>query len=155
MSNVPGPTYSPGSLDSTQSAAYFPESYKPQTVIVNCEFVGIAEGEILTLSTRIGVEYSGTYINCKAGKFSFGFNGVASGTFTNCQGEWSSFGANGTASGTFTNCQGEQYSFGDSGTKSGTFRFCILSGSNFGPPAVGGTIIACIDDLGFHDAVTT
>jgi len=134
--------YTGPNFDNTDPAAYFPNTNLNNTYIENVKFIGSRLfTNSRTFSMRIDIEYSGTFIDCKAedyyitssttfdGFYSFGGSytsgGVASGTFENCEGGDGSFGGgSGTASGTFKNCEGGDYSFGGTGTASGTFINC-------------------------------
>ncbi|MFH0793716.1 MAG: hypothetical protein V2A74_06755 [bacterium] len=125
-------TRSTGTLafNSSDPAAYFPDSDKPATVIRNCEFRD--DGGGYSFSMRVGIIYSGAYSDCVGGVDAFGGFGTASGTFTNCTGGNNAFGKSGTASGIFTNCAGGNNAFGESGTASGTFTNCSAGYNAFG-----------------------
>ena len=136
-------------FNSTDAAAYFPDSNLNNTYVENVEFRGYRLlNAARTLSMRRNIEYSGTFIDCKATdganyspEYSFGGSGsgaVASGTFKNCEGGNNSFGGGtgGVASGTFINCTAGLYSFGghnsSGGVASGTFEDCIGGDYAFG-----------------------
>lgn len=139
-----------GSLSYTSNdpAAYFPESNINGTVVRNCKFKA---DDSHAWGMRLGIEYSGTYIDCSSGDGAFGAFGIASGTFTNCTGITVAFGGKGTASGTFTNCSGNTYSFGGSGSgggvASGTFTNCVGGGGAFAggnANSISGTFYHCV-----------
>jgi len=122
----------------TDSAAYFPSTNLSNTVIDNCEFIGMGGGSNVLFSMRIGLlEYSGTFTNCTGGDYAFGGSGTASGIFNNCTGGDYAFGggtfeSGGTASGTFNYCTGGEAAFGSEGTASGTFNYCTGGVASFG-----------------------
>lgn len=117
----------PITLDPRTSAAYFPDANLAGTVVTNCEFT--AYGGNCSFPTRIGVEYSGTYVDCSAsGSQAFGTFSIASGTFIRCSAGNSSFGD--IASGTFTDCAAGSGSFGVEA--SGTFVRCKAGNGSFG-----------------------
>jgi hypothetical protein len=130
-------TRSSGGLvsNSTDPAAYFPDSDRPLTEVRNCVFTA---DDANAWSMRIHITYSGKYTDCTGGGVAFGGYGTASGTFTNCTGGYGAFGSYyGTASGTFTNCTGGYDAFGGfGGTASGTFTDC--SGGNYAFGGFGG-----------------
>jgi len=131
-------------FNSTDPAAYFPDSDKPATVIRNCEFRD--DGADHSWSMRVGIIYSGAYSDCTGGIYAFGSGGggTASGVFSNCTGGATSFGGGGTASGTFTNCTGGASSFG-TGVASGTFTNCTGGDRAFGgSETASGTFTNCI-----------
>jgi hypothetical protein len=123
-------------------AAYFPDANTPDTVVRNCEF---ASDDLNAWSMRLQTDYSGTYINCKAGSASFTYDAIANGTFIDCVGKGTSFAAYGTASGTFESCTGGNFSFGYASTASGTFTNCTAGSSSFGAggDATGGKFYYC------------
>jgi len=156
------------SFNSSDPAAYFPNSNLPNTVIRNCRFR--ADGmNAQAMRTGITINYSGTYVNTDGGFRGFGQTGIASGTFIDCTAGGSGFaggggtasgtfincsvagagfgGGGGTASGTFINCTGSTASFaGNGGTASGTFINCTGGDSSFGSSTGGvasGTFIRC------------
>jgi hypothetical protein len=138
-------TRSSGGLvsDSTDPAAYFPDSNQPLTEVRNCAFTA---DDANAWSMRIHITYSGKYTDCTGGDYAFGgYYGTASGTFTNCTGGYAAFGGYyGTASGMFTNCTGGDFAFGSGGTASGTFTDC--TGGNYAFGGVGtasGTFTNC------------
>ena len=134
--------YGPAAFGSTDPAAYFPDTNLNNTYVENVEFRGYRIiNAARSFSMRLGIEYSGTFINCKASdsssyspEYSFGGGGTASGTFINCEGGNYSFGGgnSGIASGTFENCEGGDYAFGGKGTASGTFINCRGATNSFG-----------------------
>lgn len=147
----------------TSPYAYAPDSGTTRTVIRNCEF----REKGGAFSMRPGVNYPGTYqdckagssafgssgaasgvfINCVAGSYSFGGFGVASGVFKNCTAGTDSFGAYGEASGQFTDCGSDNWSFGYHGKASGTFIRCKSRWTCFGSYGVAsGTFIDCIGE---------
>jgi hypothetical protein len=128
-------------VDSTDPAAYFPNTALDATRVRNCRFQ--CSNTAYSWTMRLKIEYKGAYENCRGGYGAFGYNGVASGTFNNCTGDFGAFGgvlgtASGifrectggknsfgrVASGTFINCTGGDYAFGYDGTASGTFNNC-------------------------------
>jgi len=138
--------------DNTDPAAYFPNSSLPLTYIENAKFLSNN-----VFSMRIATDYSGTYINCTAGDYSFGGeSGSLSGIFTNCTGGNFSFAGSGsfptsnyggtlTSTSIFINCTGGNFSFAGSsnggGTISGTLKDCTGGDNSFaGSSNVGGTI---------------
>jgi len=131
-------TYSatPPRNNSSDPAAYFPSSDGSMTVIRNCRF----ESSTRSRPTRTHVTYAGTYTDCEAGNYAFGFGGTASGTFRDCTGGIYSFGGAGTAPGVFRRCRGGNYSFAGSGLASGDFYDCEMTGT-----AWGGTLSGTIE----------
>jgi len=125
-------------FNSTDPAAYFPDSDTSRTVVRNCEFRD--DGADHSWSMRVGIIYSGAYSDCTGGIYAFGGAGTASGVFSNCTAGGFSFGTGGTASGTFTNCTGGDSSFagGSDGTASGSFTNCTGGDEAFGG-GLGGT----------------
>jgi len=136
-------------------SAYFPDSNLNLTYIENVLFSSNSDFDLIwVFSMRSGIEYSGTFINCTAGDFSFGgyigiasgifkdciggnysfvFYGTISGTFTNCSSGFGSFGLNSTTTGIFKDCTGGIVSFGgNAGSASGTFTNCSGGASSFG-----------------------
>ena len=94
--------------DTTDISAYSPDDNLDQAYIENVEF----KSDINHChSMRTFCDYKGTYINVKAGDFSFGYKGGANGLFENCKGGNSSFGTLGEANGVFKNCHGGNSSF--------------------------------------------
>ena len=135
----------------TDSAAYFPSTNLSNTVIDNCEFIGMGGGSNVLFSMRIGLlEYSGTFTNCTGGDYAFGGSGTASGIFNNCTGGDYAFGggtfeSGGTASGTFNYCTGGEAAFGSGGTLSGQLYYCRLTTGSFQTLAEGGKLRACVN----------
>ncbi len=119
------------SESSSWGTAYKPEGSYVNTIIKNCRFttVGFATMDFDAM-------YSGTYIDCICGRFSFGHSAgsVANGTFIDCRcGSGSFAGSGGTASGTFIRCEGGEGSFGgERGNVSGYFRDCSGGDQCFG-----------------------
>ncbi len=127
----------------SQEAAYYPDTNKPNTRVTNCEFK--ANG-VDAVSMRIYVEYSGTFTNCTAGPYSFGFREVTSGTFTDCVAGDYSFGGQTTASGTFTRCTGGDFLFGTT-EASGTFIDCVAGERSYAYQGdASGTFIDCVGE---------
>ena len=112
--------------DNSDASAYAPQGAYALTVWEDVTF----DDNNSSWSMRHGVEYSGTFVGCTGGDYSFGGSlggGSASGTFTNCTGGDYSFGGSlggGSASGTFTGCTGGHSAFGGYGSASGTFTNC-------------------------------
>ena len=140
---------------STDAAAYFPDSNLNNTYVENVEFRGYRLlNAARTLSMRRSIEYSGTFIDCKATdganyspEYSFGggSGGIASGTFINCEGGTYSFGGQSIASGTFIDCKAGNNSFGAFGTASGNFENCIGEENSFGAYGIAsGNFTNCI-----------
>ena len=125
-------TYMGGVGNFTDPAAYFPNSNLANAYLENIKIIcpDDINDNIHGFSTRIGITYSGTYIDCSGGNFLFGGvmnsgSTTLSGIFINCTGELFSFGGiyqGGTSllSGTFTGCTGGYYSFGGGDTTGGT-----------------------------------
>ena len=137
---------------SDEPAAYFPDAGSTATQVRNCGFRGTETG---SRSMRMWVDYPGTYVDCVAGAYSFGYAAKASGTFTNCSGGFASFGACpfGTANGTFTNCTGGNESFGGhSGIASGTFINCVGGNYSFAGDDYGTASGVFTDCTGGHYA---
>ena len=114
------------------SAAYFPDTGMPNTVVRNCEFSG--KYSILNGMSDF-TEYAGHFEDCAGGRDAFGGgSGIASGTFINCTGGTCAFGGiSGNASGTFINCTGGIGAFGGiGGNASGTFINCTGGKNSFG-----------------------
>jgi hypothetical protein len=117
-------TFSDGSYDQNPDRAtvYHPSSNLPLTYLENIKFLG---DDTSIFSMRMSITYSGTYVNCTGGDFSFGGAGRGGGG-----------NAGGTLSGTFINCTGGHYSFGggdeQGGTLSGTFKNCTGGDLSFG-----------------------
>jgi hypothetical protein len=150
-------TFSDDSYDENpaRATAYHPASDLPLTYLENIKFLG---NDFNIFSMRMSITYSGTYVNCTGGNFSFGgaggggggnSGGNLSGTFKDCTGGHYSFGGGdedgGGLSGTFINCTGGNYSFGggggselgvfdanSGGTLSGTFKDCTGGHYSFG-----------------------
>jgi len=138
-----------GANHDTKPTAYFPDSDLPLVYIENVTF---SANDNHVYSMRLGITYSGKYINCTGGIYSFGGSGdnggTLSGTFTNCTSGNFSFGGGGinggTLSGTFQDCTGGEYSFGgNGGNLTSTSKFTNCTGANFsfgGSNNVGGTL---------------
>jgi hypothetical protein len=94
--------------DTTDISTYSPDDDLDLTYIENVEFKSDINH---CFSMRTFSYYKGTYINVKAGNFSFGYKGGANGVFENCKGGSFSFGALGEANGIFKNCNGGNRSF--------------------------------------------
>ena len=128
-------------------AAYFPDSNLNLTYVENVLFSSNFDNELISVySMRSGIEYSGTFINCTAGAFSFGgYYGIVSGTFKDCTGGTYSFGFFGNTSGTFINCTAGSGSFGFNAITSGIFKDCTGGFGSFGgnSGAASGTFINC------------
>lgn len=133
-------------------AAYFPNGNLPTCEIRNCLFSSAATTRA---SMRVGVEYSGTYIDCISGRDSFGYLAAASGVFIRCIGGIRSFGAStsGVASGKFIDCVGDTQSFGggSAGTATGHFLRCRLGVATgysiaLGVTSWGGTFTGLMED---------
>jgi hypothetical protein len=168
-------TYAGGVADFTDPAGYFPSSNLANAYLENIKIIcpDDINDNNHCYSMRIGIIYSGTYIDCSAGNYAFG--GVVnsgsttlSGTFTNCTGEYFSFGginSGGTSllSGTFTNCRGSFWSFGGAnnnvaGTLSGNFVDCTCpdgsysfgscTGAGGSSGLLSGTFTNCTGDFG-------
>lgn len=91
----------------------------------------------------------GSFYDCTAGRFSFGFNNSAGGLFKNCIGSNSSFGSGGNASGLFYNCIGGSGSFGgEGGNLLGKLYFCQLLEGQFTTVSGSGRTYYCIDGDG-------
>jgi len=137
-----------GGVDNNTSdpAAYFPDSNLPGTVVRNCRFLA---DDSNARSMRVAIEYAGTYERTDAESRAFGGEGgTASGTFIDCTGGFRAFaGGGGTASGTFINCRSTTGAFGgQGGTASGTFSHCVGGNSAFGGGSGGvasGTFTHC------------
>lgn len=95
--------------DSTDPAAYFPTTNLTDAKLT--DVVMSSQDEAKGWTMRLAVTYSGEFVSCDGGDYSFGGNGTASGVFTGCVGVDNSFGGNGTASGEFINCTGGDGSF--------------------------------------------
>lgn len=146
-----------------QTKAFGVETYYPGVTVENCKggdfsfssnFFNIGskfincEGEDFSFGDTNSVNASGTFIDCKAGNYSFGKN--ASGTFINCTAAGYSFGFYGNATGTFTNCVANIQSFGYFGDATGVFTDCQLTnGNGFGFVGnTSGTFTNCSGGLG-------
>jgi hypothetical protein len=145
--------------NSSDPAAYFPNSNLPNSYLENINFISISNQS--TWAMRIGINYSGTFVNCTgSGFYLFGGDeeGNASGTFTDCIGGSDSFGEDGpNGGGIFTNCTGGDYSFGGragtGGTLSGTFTNCTGGTYSFGGGGfIGGTLSGTFKDCTGGDA---
>jgi hypothetical protein len=79
---------------------------------------------------------NGTFINCRAGNFSFAYLGIADGEFINCFGLEQCFAAGGNASGIFKNCKGDLNSFAGIGAADGEFEACTGGDGSFGDGGV-------------------
>lgn len=108
---------------SSDDSAYAPQNVTPNEKIINCEFYNWDQAPFM----RLGVEYAGTYVNCKGidtgGPVSVMFSN-ASGTFTDCS--YTDVGGISyeTATGTFVRCTA-YIGFGEGATTtSGTFYDC-------------------------------
>jgi hypothetical protein len=112
-------------------------SYNNQTtpngiMVINQDGSFVGDGFVETAGA------SGTFTNCTAGNYSFGYNSVANGSFIKCAAGDYSFGAEYEASGTFTYCAGGDYSFAGKqnidnySTASGTFTYCTAGDYSFG-----------------------
>lgn len=104
-------------------------------VITNCESL---ENFSFSPGTTSGT-FTGTFIDCVAGDYAFGFYQNTTGTFKNCTAGAYSFGSSddntigvGYASGIFINCTAASYSFGVYGEASGTFTNCKAKDYSFG-----------------------
>ena len=126
---------------STDPAGYFPNSNLPLAYLENIKFLA---NDNNVFSMRTSIQYSGTYINCTGGNYSFGggYNGgTLSGTFTDCTGGDYSFGGGYNSGGTLTstsifiNCTGAYVSFGGAdgagGTADGNFTNCAGGYASF------------------------
>lgn len=111
--------------------AYAPEADLPATRVTNCVFKA---DDVNAYSMRLGVEYSGEYVDCEAGAlaFGFGFGGEASGVFRRCRAGNSSFGGAAPATGTFEDCVAGINSFGAGSGAMGTFLRCVGGDYSFG-----------------------
>jgi hypothetical protein len=118
-----------------------------------------------------GTVCSGTFIDCSAGGFSYGYYADCSGVFRNCVGGSRSYGYGVEASGYFFNCSGGSNSYGSGtggiasghfegcdawqdayggvgGSLTGTLLHCKINNSsnpNFTTPSTGGKIINSFD----------
>lgn len=100
------------------------------TTIKDVEFVST---NISIPTMRIGASYQGTYTNCKAGNWAFGFKGRANGKYYNCEAGYFSFGSFGITAGYFEGCKGGAYSFGADGLNvSAKFVRCNGGLNSFG-----------------------
>lgn len=104
-------------------------------VITNCESL---ENFSFSPGTTSGT-FTGTFIDCVAGDYAFGFYQEVVGTFKNCTAGAYSFGssddiniASGYAQGIFTDCVAGSYSFGVYGGANGTFTNCKAQNYSFG-----------------------
>jgi uncharacterized delta-60 repeat protein len=123
-------------------------SYNNQTtpngiMIINQDGSLVGDGFVETAGA------SGTFTNCTAGNYSFGYNSVANGSFIKCAAGDYSFGAEYEASGTFTYCAGGDYSFAGKqnidnySTASGTFTYCTAGDYSFGANELPGIFTNC------------
>lgn len=100
------------------------------TTMKDVEFVSL---NMSIPTMRIGVSYQGTYTNCKAGNWAFGFKGRANGKYYNCEAGYFSFGSFGITAGYFEGCKGGAYSFGSDGLNvSAKFIRCNGGLNSFG-----------------------
>jgi hypothetical protein len=113
--------------------------------------VAFTSNNISILTMRGGTEYDGTYIDCQAGNFSFGFKGKANGTYINCTAGFLSFGSLGSeVNGYFENCTAIGESFGTYATSiAGIFKNCTSQNNSFGAesPQNLGQYINCKTEL--------
>ena len=130
----------------------------PKITVENCISGYWSFGSDYTFGTLPTITVSGTFINCKAAPFSFGYYANVPGTFLNCigiligedygyEGNYLSafdlFGSYGdNVSGYFENCKSGNSSFGSQSSStptitSGTFINCICRGQSFGYYAIG------------------
>lgn len=136
--------------DSTWPAAYFPASDLPLTRLEDVVCEGTELGlESRALSMRFDVTYSGTYVNCVGGPYSFGGYGgtsSASGTFVGCTAGLGSFGGSCPAGSRFENCVAGDYSFASLDTAAGTFKDCQAGEWSFGAycGTASGTFVNCV-----------
>ena len=115
----------------------------PNIILENCIAGPFSFAGDFTFGLQPVKSLSGTFIDCKASYFSFGYYAITSGTFLNCKaillgGFYGSdlFGAYGTANGYFENCEADNSSFARGGIASGTFVNCSSTAASFG---TGGT----------------
>ena len=96
--------------------------------------VAFTSNNISILTMRAATEYDGSYIDCEAGNYSFGFKGKANGTYINCKAGFLSFGSFGSeANGYFENCTAGGYSFGaNTNYVAGKFKNCTAINNSFG-----------------------
>jgi hypothetical protein len=96
--------------------------------------ITFTSNNISILTMRAGTEYNGTYIDCQAGNYSFGFNGKANGTYINCTAGFLSFGSLASeVNGYFENCTAIGESFGSDATYvAGRFKNCTSQNNSFG-----------------------
>lgn len=138
----------------TSPAAYFPGNNLPNTALCDC----VLEADNGAFPTRPAVEYSGTYIRCTGGAFSFGFyGGAASGTFTDCVAASESFGQYCPATGVFARCVADYYTFGWYDDAGGTFIDCRSTDWYTFGYAASGTFIRCSAEgiaFGLEDGLT-
>lgn len=104
--------------NSTDPAAYYPNTLLAMTRVRNCRFETTAFGR----STRTHITYSGTYENCHVADYGLGGGGTASGTFRGCTGGNYTFGGLGAAAGVFYDC--EMTGTAWNGALSGTMESC-------------------------------
>lgn len=86
-----------------------------------------------TSTVNLGNTVSGTFINCKVGRYAFAYKETANGLFENCNAivGADSFAQGGTASGIFINCH-SVYDGMFGLLASGTFKNCSAGGGSFG-----------------------
>ena len=162
-----------GLFTDLDASGFAPQAVYSNESIDNVIFFSSATGSPYM---RIGVQYAGSYTNCKVVRQGFTpwvmFAG-AIGTFKNCDagsdyGFGFSFGSptlgNLNTSGTFENCSCfvgfGWYSVGETGTVSGTFKNCTAQSGSFGNAGgfVTGTFIGCRggnDCFGINNASST
>lgn len=130
------------------SVAYYCNNSSSNIIMRNCSFS--TEGNI-NPSMYEGVSFAGHYEDCVSGWGSFSYRGEASGVFINCKAGRASFGGGlswgfGGASGSFVNCKAGDQSFGNHVVYS-TARMvnCIAGSNSFGDYIIqlGATLINC------------
>jgi len=134
--------------DDFTPAAYFADNNLNLTYVENVLFTS---NSTYVWSMRVATQYSGTFKDCAAGNYSFGYDSLTSGTFISCTGGAYSFGGTGYANGTFRDCTGGVHSFGgDGGEASGDFKDCTGGTYSFGGDGgtANGTFIGCIGGIG-------
>lgn len=100
------------------------------TFMKDIEFVS---SNISIPTMKIGASYQGTYVNCKAGNWAFGFKGRANGKYYNCEAGYFSFGSLGITAGYFEECKAGAYSFGTEALNiSAKFIRCKAGINSFG-----------------------
>lgn len=113
------------------------EANGSECVIKNCE--ALEEGSFSPRNpyTNSGGEFTGTFIDCKAGGYSYGVFQNVNATFENCSGTNFSFGSSDDSTvrtnciGTFKNCVAESNSFGYNGNTDGVFSNCNSGANSF------------------------